>query len=148
MDYMKSDMAGAAAVSCAMYAVAKSKLPVHVVALVPATDNRPGEKAYVPGDVIEMMSGQTVEVLNTDAEGRMILADALHYAKKYKPELVMDFATLTGAAASAVGHYGTVCMGTADEKTKRQIKDAGDKVYERMAEFPFWDEYDDLIKSD
>ncbi len=148
MDYMKSDMAGSAAVACALYAIAKAKLPVHVVALVPATDNRPDGNAYVPGDVITMMSGHTVEVLNTDAEGRMILADALHYAKKYKPSLVMDFATLTGAAAAAVGSYGIVCMGTADEKTKNKLKDSGNKVHERLAEFPFWDEYDDLIKSD
>lgn len=148
MDYMKSDMAGAAAVSCAMYAIAKTKLPVHVVALVPATDNRPAENAYAPGDVITMMSGQTVEVLNTDAEGRMILADALHYAKKYKPGLVMDFATLTGAAVAAVGQYGIVCMGNADEKTKEKLKSSGNKVHERLAEFPFWEEYDELLKSD
>jgi len=148
MDYMKSDMAGAAAVACSMYAIAKAKLPVHVIALVPATDNRPSENAYVPGDIITMMSGQTVEVLNTDAEGRLILADALHYAKRYHPELVMDFATLTGAAAAAVGPYGIVCMGTAGEKAKDELKDCGNKVYERLAEFPFWDEYDELLKSD
>lgn len=148
MDYMKSDMAGAAAVGCAMYAIAKSKLPVHVIALVPATDNRPGGEAYTPGDVITMMSGHTVEVLNTDAEGRMILADALHFAKKYKPELVMDFATLTGAAAMAVGPYGIVCMGTAGEKMRARLRESGEAVYERLAEFPYWDEYDDLIRSD
>ena len=145
---MKSDMAGSAAVACALYAIAKAELPVHVVALVPATDNRPAENAYVPGDVINMMSGHTVEVLNTDAEGRMLLADALHYAKKYDPVLVMDFATLTGAAAAAVGPYGIVCMGTADEKTKDSLKESGNTVHERLAEFPFWDEYDELIKSD
>jgi leucyl aminopeptidase len=148
MDYMKCDMGGAAAVGCAIYAIAKAKLPVHVIALVPATDNRPSGNAYAPGDVITMMSGQTVEVLNTDAEGRMILADALHYAKRYKPELVMDFATLTGAASVAIGSYGMVCMGTADQKVKDRMKDSGNKVYERLAEFPFWDEYDELIKSD
>lgn len=148
MDYMKCDMAGGAAVGCAIYAIAKAKLPVHVVALIPATDNRPGEDAYTPGDVVTMMSGHTVEVLNTDAEGRMILADALHYAKKYKPQLVMDFATLTGAAAAAIGTYGIVCMGTAEEKVKAEIRQAGENVYERLAEFPFWEEYDDLIKSD
>ena len=148
MDYMKSDMAGGAAVACAMYAVAKSKLPVHVVALVPATDNRPSENAYTPGDVVTMMSGHTVEVLNTDAEGRMILADALHYAKKYKPELVLDFATLTGAAAMAIGPYGIVAMGTADDKQRTKLREAGEAVYERLAELPFWDEYDDLIRSD
>ena len=148
MDYMKSDMAGGAAVACAMYAIAMAKLPVHVIALVPATDNRPAENAYTPGDVITMMSGHTVEVLNTDAEGRMILADALHYAKRYNPELVMDFATLTGAAAIAVGSYGIVCMGTARESVKEKLKKSGQNVYERLAEFPFWEEYDDLLKSD
>ena len=94
MDLMKCDMAGAAAVGCLMYAIAKAKLPIHVVGLTPATDNRPGMNAYVPGDVVEMMSGMNVEMLNADAEGRMILADALHYAKQYSPELVFDFATL------------------------------------------------------
>lgn len=148
MDYMKSDMAGAAAVACTMYALAKSKVPVHVIALVPATDNRPAEDAYTPGDVITMMSGLTVEVLNTDAEGRLILADALHYAKRYNPELVLDFATLTGAAAAAVGPYGIVCMGTANTKIKESLRKSGEAVYERLAEFPFWDEYDELIKSD
>jgi leucyl aminopeptidase len=107
MDRMKSDMGGAALVSCAMYAIAKLQLPLHVIALAPATDNRPGENAYVPGDVVTMMSGTTVEVLNTDAEGRMILGDALHWAKRYKPELVIDFATLTGAASAAVGEHGS-----------------------------------------
>jgi leucyl aminopeptidase len=148
MDYMKSDMAGGAAVGCTLYALAKNKIPVHVVALVPATDNRLAEDAYTPGDVITMMSGLTVEVLNTDAEGRLLLGDALHYAKRYKPELVLDFATLTGAAAAAVGPYGIVWMGTADDKIKKQLSESGDTVYERLAEFPFWDEYDDLIKSD
>ncbi|MFM7218522.1 MAG: leucyl aminopeptidase family protein [Bacteroidota bacterium] len=148
MDYMKCDMAGGAVAGCAIYAIAKAKLPVHVIALIPATDNRPGEDAYTPGDVVTMMSGQTVEVLNTDAEGRMLLADALHYAKRYEPKAVFDFATLTGAAAAAIGPYGIVCMGTADEKTKAALHAAGEEVYERLAEFPFWDEYDDLIKSD
>jgi leucyl aminopeptidase len=95
-----------------------------------------------------MYNGATVEVLNTDAEGRMILADALTYAKNYKPELVLDFATLTGAAAAAVGQYGIVCMGTAGEEIMDEMKEAGNEVYERLAEFPFWEEYDELIKSD
>ena len=148
MDRMKSDMGGAALVSCAMYAIAKMKLPLHVIALVPATDNRPGENAYVPGDVITMYSGATVEVLNTDAEGRMLLGDALHYAKRYKPELVVDFATLTGAAAAAVGEHGIVCMGTADEKTKQSFRESGFRQYERLVEYPLWDEYGEQIKSD
>jgi leucyl aminopeptidase len=148
MDTMKCDMAGGAAVAATMYAIAKAELPYYVIALVPATDNRPGENAYTPGDVIKMYDGQTVEVLNTDAEGRMLLADALSYAKKYKPELVLDFATLTGAAAAAIGQYGIVCMGTADEKQKASLKESGNNVYERLVEFPFWDEYAKLIKSD
>ncbi len=148
MDYMKSDMAGAAAVACTLYALAKNRVPVHVIALVPATDNRPGGDAYTPGDVITMMSGHTVEVLNTDAEGRLILADALHYAKRYSPELVLDFATLTGAAAMAVGSYGIVCMGNANSNIKESLRKSGEAVYERLAEFPFWDEYDELINSD
>jgi leucyl aminopeptidase len=148
MDRMKSDMGGAALVSGAMYAIAKMQLPLHIIALVPATDNRPGENAYVPGDVITMYSGKTVEVLNTDAEGRMILADALHWAKRYKPELVMDFATLTGAASAAVGEHGIVCMGTADESSKQAFRDSGNRQYERLVEYPLWDEYGEQIKSD
>jgi leucyl aminopeptidase len=118
MDMMKCDMAGSAAVAGTMYAIAKAKLPVHVIGLVPATDNRPGENAYVPGDVITMYNGLTVEMLNADAEGRMILADALAYAQKYNPKLVIDLATLTGAAVAAIGTSGIVAMGTADESTK------------------------------
>ncbi|MDQ3050780.1 MAG: leucyl aminopeptidase [Bacteroidota bacterium] len=148
MDYMKSDMAGAAVVGCTMYAIAKQKLPVHVIALVPATDNRPDGNAYTPGDVVTMMSGLKVEVLNTDAEGRMILADALHYAKKYNPQLVMEFSTLTGAAANAVGHYGIVAMGDCDDAVKKELNESANHVYERLVEFPFWEEYDELIKSD
>jgi len=148
MDTMKCDMAGGALVAATMYAVAKAQLKVHVIALVPATDNRPGENAYAPGDIIKMYDGKTVEMLNADAEGRMILADALAYAKKYKPELVMDFATLTGAAAAAIGSYGIVCMGTADEATKLNLKICGNLVHERLVEFPFWDDYGKLLKSD
>jgi len=148
MDLMKCDMAGSAAVAGIMYAIAKAKLPVHVIALAPATDNRPGENAYAPGDIITMMSGLTVEMLNSDAEGRMILADALHYAKRYEPELVMEFSTLTGAAMAAIGSFGIVAMGTAEDAVKNKLKQSGNNVYERLAEFPFWEEYDDLIKSD
>lgn len=148
MDTMKCDMAGGALVATTLYAIAKAQLPYHVIGLVPATDNRPGENAYTPGDVVKMYDGQTVEVLNTDAEGRMLLGDALAYAQKYKPELVLDFATLTGAAAAAIGSYGIVCMGTADEKVKTKLKHSGNTAYERLVEFPFWDEYAKLIKSD
>lgn len=148
MDKMKSDMSGAALVTGIMYVAAQLDLPVNLIALVPATDNRPGEDAYVPGDVITMYDGTTVEVLNTDAEGRLILADALHYAKKYKPELVLDFATLTGAAANAIGDAGIVCMGNADESVKQQLKHSGENQYERLIEFPLWQEYEEMIKSD
>ena len=102
MSTMKEDMAGAAAVASAIYAIASAGFPVHVIGLMPATDNRPGPKAIVPGDIIEMQNGMTVEVLNTDAEGRLILADALNYAIKYNPALVIDLATLTGLHAAHV----------------------------------------------
>ncbi len=148
MDYMKCDMSGAAAVAGAIYAVSKAKLPVHVIGLIPATDNRPDGNAYVPGDVIKMFNGTTVEVLNTDAEGRMILADALSYARRYDPELIIDIATLTGSAAVAIGKYGIVCMGNADRKYFERIEESGNRVFERIVEFPFWDEYNELLKSD
>lgn len=147
MDLMKSDMGGSAAVIGAMSAVAANKLPLHVIALVPSTDNRPGGNAYAPGDVVTMYDGTTVEVLNTDAEGRMILADALAYAKKYKPELVIDAATLTGAAQRAIGKEGVVCMGNASKKEMDLMAKAGEEVYERIALFPFWDEYSEQLKS-
>ena len=148
MDQMKCDMAGAAAVACAIAAAAKQELPVHVIGLIPATDNRPGGNAYAPGDVIRMHSGLTVEVLNTDAEGRMILADALSYGERYKPEVIMTMATLTGAAARAIGTYGTVVMGTAPDSEFHRMEAAGLAVYERLARLPFWDEYGEEIISD
>lgn len=148
MDQMKSDMSGAACVAATIFAAAKAKLPLHIVALAPATDNRPGEKAYTPGDVIRMMDGSTVEVLNTDAEGRMILADALHYAKKYKPELVIDVATLTGAAMRALGSHASAYMGTADKSTKEKIEKSGFETFEKLWEFPLWEEYGKMLHSD
>ncbi len=148
MDSMKSDMAGAAAVGCALYAIAKNKIPLHIIALIPATDNRPGGNAFAPGDIITMHSGAKVEMLNSDAEGRMILADALSYAKKYKPQLTIELSTLTGAAAVAIGSFGIVGMGTAEEKTFQQLKNSGENIYERVAEFPFWEEYDELLNSE
>jgi leucyl aminopeptidase len=147
MDTMKSDMAGGAAVAGAMYAIARAKLPVYVVGLVPATDNRPDGNAYTPGDVVTMHDGTTVEVLNTDAEGRMILADALSYAKQYDPELVVDIATLTGAAARAIGPQAIVGMKAKAEDDFTQLSKVGDLTHERIVEFPFWDEYKELIKS-
>ena len=146
MDLMKSDMGGSAAVVGVMAAITKAKFNIHVIGLVPATDNRPSGNAYAPGDVITMHDGTSVEVLNTDAEGRLILADALSYAKKYNPELVIDLATLTGAAARAIGKQGIVAMGN-DENTMTALKSSGAEVQERIAEFPFWDEYAEDLKS-
>jgi leucyl aminopeptidase len=148
MDTMKCDMSGGAAVAGAMYAIAKAKLPVHVIGLVPATDNRPDGNAYVPGDVITMHDGSTVEVLNTDAEGRMILADALSYAKQYDPELVINIATLTGAAARAIGPQGMVGLNAKAESEFEQLKKSGDLVNERIVEFPMWDDYKEMLKSE
>lgn len=148
LDDMKADMGGAASVVGALVAVSSNKLPIHVVGLIPATDNRPGGNAIVPGDILTMHNGKTVEVLNTDAEGRLILADALSYAKKYDPELVIDLATLTGSAVMSLGQYASVGMGTADNETFEQIIKAGYRVNERVVQFPFWEDFDDLIKSE
>ncbi|MFA6924618.1 MAG: leucyl aminopeptidase family protein [Bacteroidales bacterium] len=148
METMKSDMSGAAVVAGTIYAIAKSGLPVHIIGLIPATDNLPGADAYKCGDVIKMYNGTTVEVLNTDAEGRLILADALSYAKKYSPKLIIDIATLTGSASAAIGRIGIVAMGTAHESKLARLKECGNNVYERIVEFPLWDEYGDMIKSE
>ncbi|WP_426062146.1 leucyl aminopeptidase family protein [Hymenobacter sp. B1770] len=148
MDMMKCDMAGGAAVAGTLFALAKNNVPLHIIGLVPATDNRPGGLAYAPGDVITMHSGLTVEVKNTDAEGRLLLADALSFAKKYDPELVIDLATLTGAAVRAIGTEASAVMGTADAAIKEKLATAGFGVHERLVEFPLWDEYADHIKSD
>ncbi|MFN5911782.1 MAG: leucyl aminopeptidase family protein [Bacteroidota bacterium] len=147
MDSMKCDMAGAAAVAGAVFLTALQKLNVHVIALIPATDNRPGMNAYTPGDIITMFDGTTVEVRNTDAEGRMILADALAYSGKYKPQLVISVATLTGAALRAIGNKACVAMGNAADKTFQQLEKAGETCHERIVRFPFWDEYAEEMKS-
>ncbi len=147
MDCMKSDMAGAACVVGAVYAAALNNVKTHIIALVPATDNRPGLNAYAPGDIVTMYDGTTVEVLNTDAEGRMILGDALAYSKKFDPELVIDAATLTGAALRAIGHHASIIMGNADDKYFNQLEKAGNEEFERVVRFPFWDEYYEEMKS-
>lgn len=148
MDGMKCDMAGAATMAMTIYAIARLNLPIHVIGLMPATDNRMDANSVAPGDVISMHDGTTVEILNTDAEGRLILGDALSYAKKYKPELVFTAATLTGAASRAIGKYGIVAMEKDAANEMEQLKASGNNVYERIAEFPFWEEYGELIKSD
>ncbi len=147
MDYMKCDMGGAAAVAGAIYSVAKNEIPVWVVGLIPATDNRPDGNAYVPGDVVTMYDGTTVEVLNTDAEGRMLLADALSYAKQYDPEVVIELSTLTGSAHAAIDKFGIVGMGNAGREIMENLKESGEYTCERIAEFPFWDEYKEQLKS-
>jgi leucyl aminopeptidase len=147
MDCMKSDMAGAAAMAGTIYLAALQKLKIHLVVLIPATDNRPGMDAYTPGDILTMHNGTTVEVLNTDAEGRLILADALAYSDKYKPEVVIDAATLTGAAVRAIGTHASIVMGNADDSFFRELEDAGNEVHERVVRFPFWDEYLKEMKS-
>ncbi len=148
MDSMKSDMAGAAAVGGALYALASNHIPLHVIGLVPATDNRPDGNAYTPGDVVTMYDGTTVEVLNTDAEGRMILADALSYAGKYDPELVIELSTLTGSASMAIGPYGIVGMGKGKKELFTLLQECGEEVYERVVEFPFWEEYREQLRSE
>jgi leucyl aminopeptidase len=148
MNNMKMDMAGGAAVAAAIYAISKAELPVHVVGLIPATDNRTHGNAYVNGDIITMYDGTRVEVINTDAEGRMILADALSYAKKYHPSIVVNVATLTGSAARAIGRYGIVGMQSKAGNEFSQLKKAGDFVNEKVVEFPLWKDYGELIKSE
>ncbi len=147
MDYMKCDMGGAAAVAGAIYSTAKNQLPVWVIGLIPATDNRPDGNAYVPGDVITMYDGTTVEVLNTDAEGRMLLADALSYAKQFEPEIVIELSTLTGSAQMAIDKYGMVGMGNCSREVMENLKESGEYTSEKIAEFPFWDEYKEQLKS-
>ncbi len=147
MNDMKSDMGGGAAVAAAIYAAAKAQLPLYIISIVPATDNRPGQNAYASGDVIKMYDGQTVEVINTDAEGRMLLADALAYAKKYDPQLVIDAATLTGAAMRAIGKWGIAAMQVKAAKALTILEVAGEQCSERLVCFPMWEEYGEDIKS-
>jgi len=147
MDTMKSDMAGAAMMAATIYLAALQKLSVHLIVLIPATDNRPGMNAYTPGDVITMFDGTTVEVLNTDAEGRMILADALAYSAKFNPEIVIDAATLTGAAVRAIGTEASIIMGNAKDIYFESLEAAGIEVHERVVRFPFWDDYAKHMKS-
>ncbi len=148
MDNMKADMAGAAAVTGVLATIARTGIPLHVIGLIPATDNRPGGNAYTQGDIIAMYNGLNVEVGNTDAEGRLILADAISYASKFRPELIIDIATLTGSAAMTFGVQAIAIMGNADRKYFRLLEECGNEVYERTAELPFWEEYGELIKSD
>jgi leucyl aminopeptidase len=147
MDKMKDDMSGGAAVLGAIQNAAALKLPLNIVGLLPATENMPGGRACKPGDILTTLSGQTIEVLNTDAEGRLILSDALAYACRYKPAVIVDIATLTGACRVALGQEATGMLGN-DEKLKQKVREAGEKSGERVWELPLWDGYVELIKSD
>jgi leucyl aminopeptidase len=147
MENMKFDMSGGAAVLGAMEALGALDLPLNVVALVPATENLPGGDAYKPGDVLRMHSGKTVEILSTDAEGRLILADALSYARRYEPAAVVDCATLTGACHVALGDYASGLMGN-DEDLIAEVQTAGEVTGERVWPLPLFDEYTEQIRGD
>jgi leucyl aminopeptidase len=147
MDEMKYDMSGGATVIGTLQAAASLKLPVNVVGLIPTAENMPGSRAIKPGDILPSLSGKTIEVLNTDAEGRLILADALAYADKLKPKAVIDLATLTGACVVALGHQAAAVVGT-DPKLIEKLKSSGDKTGERVWELPLYEEFDNAVKSD
>ncbi|MBX2990291.1 MAG: leucyl aminopeptidase [Bacteroidetes bacterium] len=147
MGEMKMDMAGAAAVIATMQAAAKLKLPIHLVGLVPAVENLLSGRAMKPGDIITHLNGKTSEVDNTDAEGRLILADALSFASRYRPGIVIDLATLTGHVVVTLGHFATGMLGN-DQTTMDMLKEAGERTYERVWQLPMFDEYEKLNKSD
>jgi leucyl aminopeptidase len=147
MDRMKDDMAGAASVMAVMQAAAKLKLPFHLVGLMPATENLPSGKAYKPGDILKTLSGQTVEVISTDAEGRLILSDALTYSLRYRPKAILDIATLTGACVIALGDYAIGLFGNEDSLLKK-IEEASSKTGEKVWRMPLWDDYFENLKSD
>ncbi len=146
MDEMKYDMCGAASVLGTFKAIAQMGLPINVVGLIAATENMPGGGATKPGDVVTSLSGQTIEVLNTDAEGRLVLCDALTYAERFKPECVIDIATLTGACVVALGKIPSGLLANDDELAAEILKrgtDSGDRAWQ----LPLWDEYQELLKS-
>jgi leucyl aminopeptidase len=146
MDEMKFDMSGAASVIGAIKAAAMMKLPLNVIAVVPATENMPGGQATKPGDVVTSMSGQTIEILNTDAEGRLILCDALTYAERFEPACVVDVATLTGACVIALGHVVTGLFAN-DDGLARELLDAGNAAYDRAWQMPLWEDYQEQLHS-
>lgn len=143
---MKYDMCGAATVVGTLRAVAELKLPVNVVGIIPAVENMPGGSAYKPEDILKSMSGQTIEVISTDAEGRLILADALTYAERYKPDAVIDIATLTGAVVIALGFHATGLLSN-DDKLATDLLQAGTESNDRAWQLPLWDDYQEQIKS-
>ena len=147
MDKMKMDMQGASAVLGTMEALGQLKLPLHVVALVAAAENMPSGNAYRPGDIITALNGVTIEVINTDAEGRLVLADALAYAQRYNPDAVIDLATLTGGCVVALGHYAAGAV-TNNGALLQRLQQAAEDSGERIWELPLWDEYKKQIRSD
>jgi leucyl aminopeptidase len=147
MEQMKADMTGGAAVLAAVRAAARLRLPLNLVAVIPATENMPGGRAIKPGDVLRSLSGKTIEVINTDAEGRLILADGLTYAQRFKPAALVDIATLTGACVVALGNHAIGVLGN-NERLIGELKDAGERCGERVWQLPLWEEYYEQIKSD
>ncbi|WP_291995101.1 leucyl aminopeptidase [Candidatus Accumulibacter sp. ACC003] len=146
MDEMKYDMCGAASVLGTIKAAALIKLPINLTVLVPSTENMPGGAASRPGDIVTSMSGQTIEILNTDAEGRLILCDALTYAARFDPDTVIDVATLTGACVIALGHVASGLFANNDTLA-RELENAGDEAYDRAWQMPLWSDYQELLKS-
>jgi len=146
MDEMKYDMCGAASVIAAVAAIAKLKLPINVTAVIPTCENLPSGTATRPGDIVTSMSGQTIEILNTDAEGRLVLCDAMTYARRFKPAVMIDVATLTGACVIALGHHRTAIMSNSDNLAK-EISNAGVNADDRGWHMPLGDEYDRQLKS-
>jgi leucyl aminopeptidase len=140
MEHMKADMTGGAEVLATMRAAARLKLPLHLVSILPVAENMPGGRAMRPGDIVTTLSGKTVEVQNTDAEGRLILSDALAYATRYKPAVLIDIATLTGACVVALGQFAIGMFGNNDP-LKEQVRSAGQRAGERVWEMPLWEEY-------
>jgi leucyl aminopeptidase len=147
MEDMKFDMSGAAAVLGAFEMLGRCRPKINVVGLIPSAENMPSSTAYKPGDVVGSHFGKTIEVINTDAEGRLLLADALSWARRYEPSAVVDAATLTGAVTFALGAVAAGVMGT-DPALIAELVAAGQRAHERIWELPLWDEYRDLIKSD
>ncbi|HEX9440408.1 MAG TPA: leucyl aminopeptidase, partial [Roseiflexaceae bacterium] len=147
MDNMKMDMGGAAAVLGAMQIIGELNLPLHVVGLISAAENMPSGTAYRPGDIIKTLSGKTIEVLNTDAEGRIVLADALFYAQRYNPDGIIDLATLTGAIAVALGPHAIGVMSNNDGLCERVLR-AGETSGEQAWRMPLWEPYQEMVKSD
>ena len=146
MDEMKHDMSGAAAVLGAMQVIGHLKPNVRVIGVIATTENMPGSTAIKPGDVVTSYSGKTIEIMNTDAEGRLILADALAWTAQYQPNGVIDLATLTGAVIACLGHIAAGAMGT-DDTLMEKVKNAAEKTHERVWELPLWEDYDEGVKS-